>query len=87
MVLAPKQWWHQCAHTEHKKSELTSTDTADEDCPVCDLTLSVFTSPTALFFNIVKQVPYVHGQASCLGLSDTKISFQQLRAPPSFQDN
>lgn len=83
LVLIPKQWWHQCAHTAHKKSEISHTDTADEDCPVCNLAISVFTSPTAFVFRLVKQVPFVHGQMICFGLSNSEFTFRQLRAPPA----
>lgn len=83
MVLTPKQWWHHCAHTEHHKSDLSHTDAADEDCPVCDLSLSVFTRPTALLFNPVKQVPVIHIELNYTGLSQTKFNLFQLRAPPA----
>lgn len=85
MVLTPKQWWHHCAHTEHKKSERLNTDTADEDCPICDLSLSVFTRPTSLSFHSFRLTPFVHDQITCLDLSGTKSTFQQLRAPPHFK--
>jgi hypothetical protein len=84
LVLTPKQWWHHCGHAEHKKTEHTNTETADEDCPVCDLSLSVFTSPTALVFKPVKQVPFVRVEANYTGLSQTKFNLFQLRAPPAF---
>jgi hypothetical protein len=82
MVLAPKQWWHHCAHSEHKKAELSHTDTADEDCPVCDLSLSVFTSPSALVFYVYKQAPFVHGTSIYKGQSKQVSTLSQLRAPP-----
>jgi hypothetical protein len=85
MVLTPKQWWHHCAHTEHNKSELSHTDTADEDCPVCDLTLSAFTRPSSFSFRLFKSLPFVHGQTACIVLSSSKPAFHQLRAPPSLQ--
>jgi hypothetical protein len=83
LVLTPKQWWHHCSHAEHKKATLTHEQTLDEDCPVCDLSLSVFTSPTALVFRFAKQVPFVHGQMNWAGLSQTKFNLFQLRAPPA----
>lgn len=83
MVLTPKQWWHHCAHSEHKKAELSHTDTADEDCPVCDLSLSVFTSPSALVFYVYKQAPFVHGTSIYKGQSKQVSTLRQLRAPPT----
>lgn len=83
MVLTPKQWWHHCSQNNHKHVLSDSkTDTLDENCPVCDLSLSVFTSPTALVFHVFKQIPYVHGSTICLGLTQTQILLFQLRAPP-----
>ncbi|MFN5680305.1 MAG: hypothetical protein ACK46P_08330 [Flavobacteriia bacterium] len=82
-VLMPKQWWHHCSHTEHQKSALSSGQTLDEDCPVCDLSLSVFTSPTALVFSSVKQVPDVRVELNYSGLSQTTSILFQLRAPPA----
>lgn len=82
-VLMPKQWWHHCSHSEHQKSALSSGPTLDEDCPVCDLSLSVFTSPTALLFKPIKQVPVTHIELNYTGLSQTKFILFQLRAPPA----
>ena len=83
LVLTPKHWWHHCAHAEHQKAELSHTDTIDEDCPVCDLSLSVFTTPTALVFQVYKQAPYVHGKSIFQGLSRSQTTHFQLRAPPA----
>ena len=83
LVLTPKQWWHHCDHADHQKNSLTQEQTIDEDCPVCDLSLSVFTSPTALLFRPVKQVPVVRIELKYTGLSQTKFNLFQLRAPPA----
>jgi hypothetical protein len=82
-VLTPKHWWHHCGHTAHgKESALTSDQTLDEKCAVCDLSLSVFTRPSDFSFFIFKQKPFVHGQLQCLLISlDSNTQFQ-LRAPP-----
>jgi hypothetical protein len=85
MVLTPKHWWHHCKHSDHQKSELDQKQTIKEDCPVCDLSLSVFTSPTTHSFYLARAIPFVHSQIACVDLSGTKSDFQQLRAPPSYQ--
>ncbi|MBM3916890.1 MAG: hypothetical protein FJ349_04660 [Sphingomonadales bacterium] len=82
LVLTPKQWWHHCSHAEHKKAEHSHTDTADEDCPVCDLSLSVFTRPTVPVFYFEKQIPIVHECVKIKGHSSTFSPLFQLRAPP-----
>jgi hypothetical protein len=83
MVLTPKEWWHHCSHADHHKNALSNEQTLDEDCPVCDLSLSVFTRPTAFVVNIVKQAPFVHGQTNYTGLSNSPFNLFQLRAPPA----
>lgn len=85
LVLTPKQWWHHCKHADHKKSALSQKQTIEEDCPVCDLSLSVFTSPTTFSFRAFSLIPFVHDQTACIDLSGTKATFQQLRAPPHFK--
>jgi hypothetical protein len=82
LVLTPRQWWHQCSHSDHKKSTLSHKQSIEEDCPVCDLSLSVFTSPASLSFRALRSMPFVHDQMACTDLSGTKARFQQLRAPP-----
>jgi hypothetical protein len=83
MVLTPKEWWHHCSHADHHKNVLSNEQTLDEDCPVCDLSLSVFTRPTAFVVNIVKQVPDVRVELNYSGLSQTTSILFQLRAPPA----
>lgn len=82
MVLIPKNWWHHCAHTEHKKSLHTDSDTCDEDCPICDLTLSVFSSPNRPVFKFPKQSPIVR---ECIIFKEHPrilSTLFHLRAPP-----
>jgi hypothetical protein len=83
MVLTPNHWWHHCSHHEHHKTELSHTDTLDEDCPVCDLSLSAFTRPTNLVTYVLKQKPIVNGNTIYTSLSTHVFSLQQLRAPPA----
>jgi len=83
MVLTPKHWWHHCSHTNHHHTELGHTDSIDEDCPVCDLSLSAFTRPTTLVTYVLKQKPIVNGAAIYTSLSTPVFSLQQLRAPPA----
>ncbi|MFM6947118.1 MAG: hypothetical protein ACKOWW_08255 [Flavobacteriales bacterium] len=84
LVLLPKHWWHDCAHTAHPtKTEHTHEQTLDEDCPVCDLSLSVFTSPKPLFLQINQQAPFVHKSLAQLVVFQSYISHFSLRAPPS----
>ena len=55
----------------------------DEDCPICDLTLSVFTRPTPLFLQTFHHAPYVHDDFSQSIIYQSLSAHQQLRAPPS----
>lgn len=83
MVLTPKSWWHHCAHSEHQKSQQAPSDTLDDDCPVCDLTLSAFTRPVTPVFYFQKQSPIVHECAIFDEHSASFIRLFQLRAPPT----
>lgn len=82
LVLTPKQWWHHCNHTTHHKSDYANTDTIDEDCPVCDLSLSVYTHPVISVFHFRKQVPAIHKCAKPNSYNRYFYSLFQLRAPP-----
>jgi len=82
MVLIPKNWWHHCAHTEHQKLLKQSTDTIDEDCPICDLSLSVFTSPNLPIFYFQKHPPLVRDCAIMNNHPRALSTLFQLRAPP-----
>jgi hypothetical protein len=82
-VLTPRQWWHHCSHSTHeKKTVLTSGHTLDEKCAVCDLSLSVFTSPVAFDFHFDKPKPFVHQRYSVIPHFQEGFHLFQLRAPP-----
>lgn len=83
-VLTPKQWWHHCSHSTHeKKSVLTSGHTLDEKCAVCDLSLSVFTSPLAFEFHFEKQKPFVNDRHCAPPHFQERLHLFQLIAPPT----
>lgn len=84
LVLTPKNWWHHCNHSVHqKKSEQHHEHAIDEDCPICDLSLSVFTQPSPLFFQLYHAKPYVHDAGIQQLFFKSRRSPLQLRAPPS----
>lgn len=83
IVHVPKNWWPYCGHADHKKSTQSQKHTIEDDCPVCDLSLSVFTRPTAFLLRLVKQVPVIRIELNYTGLSQTKFKLFQLRAPPA----
>lgn len=84
LVLTPKTWWHHCKHTvHHSKTEHTHEHTIDDDCPVCDLSLSVFTKPTPLFLQTFHNAPFVHEDFPQSIIFQSHKANQQLRAPPS----
>lgn len=84
LVLTPKTWWHHCKHTvHHSKTEHTHEHTIDDDCPVCDLSISVFTKPTPLFLQTFDNAPFVHDDSPQSIIFQSLKANQQLRAPPS----
>ena len=84
LVLTPKTWWHHCTHTaHHSKTEHAHEHTIDEDCPVCDLSLSVFTKPAPLFLQTFDNAPFVHEDFPQSNIFQCLKANLQLRAPPS----
>ena len=83
MAMTPKHWWHHCSHTKQHHAAIGQPDSIDEDCPVCDLSLSAFTRPTTLVTYVLKQKPIVNGNTIYTSLSTHVFSLQQLRAPPA----